>query len=241
MLKNVIALCAATTAIVTATGAKAAEIHIQTSNPVVELSVAETIASAPDTALFSTGITTVAPTASEALRQNSEAVRTMLKKIQELGIKDKDVQTSGINLNAEYEWVEANQSQRFKGYRVYNTVSVKVRDIDKLGKILDGVVSAGANNLNGPTFFVEKDDGLKAKARASALSRGKAQATEYARAAGYKDVRLLSVAESISDDVSDDVMQLRKENEPAATDSAPVAPGQVNTSVVVSMQFEMVK
>lgn len=219
----------------------AAEIHIEAKNPVVELSVVEVIESAPDTATFSTGVETSAPTASAALRQNSTEVAKVIAQLQKLGIAERDIQTSGINLNAEYDYIQATQKNRFKGYRVSNQVQVKIRDISKLGKIMDAVVTSGATNINGPWFSIDNDSDVKKSARVRALANGKSQAESYAKANGYSSVRLLSVAEGISGRSPGPQPMMKSFDVAQEAASVPIAPGQIGTSVVLSLQYEMVR
>ena len=240
MKKPVLYLAAAIAAL-SPVVASAAEIHIEAKNPVVELSVVEVIESAPDTATFSTGVETSAPTASAALRQNSAEVARVIVQLQKLGIAQKDIQTSGINLNAEYDYIQATQKNRFKGYRVSNQVQVKIRDITKLGDIMDSVVASGATNINGPWFSIDNDSDVKKSARARALANGKAQAELYAKANGYPSVRLLSVAEGITGRSPGPQPMMKTFDVVEQTASVPIAPGQIGTSVVLSLQYEMVR
>lgn len=240
-MKNMMLYAAAAVVAFVPTTTFAAEIHIEAKNPVVELSVAEVIESAPDTAAFSTGVETSAPTASAALRQNSAEVANVIAQLKKLGIAAKDIQTSGINLNAEYDYVQATQKNRFKGYRVSNQVQVKIRDIAKLGGIMDSVVASGATNITGPWFSIDNDSDVKKAARAAALASGKAQAESYARAAGFGGVRLLSVSEGLVGQPMPYVKTGERMMAEAADASVPIAPGQVGTSVVLSLQYEMVR
>lgn len=240
-MKNMMLYAAAAFAVFAPIAVSAAEIHIEAKNPVVELSVVEVIESAPDTATFSTGVETSAPTASAALRQNSADVAKVIAQLQKLGIAEKDIQTSGINLNAEYDYIQATQKNRFKGYRVSNQVQVKIRDINKLGAIMDSVVVSGATNINGPWFSINDDSDVKKAARARALANGKAQAEIYAKANGYASVRLLSVAEGISGRSPGPQPMLKTFDVAEQSASVPIAPGQMGTSVVLSLQYEMVR
>lgn len=240
-MKNAMLYAAAAFAAVAPTALYAAEIHIEAKNPVVELSVTELVESAPDMVTFSTGVENSAPTASAALRANSSQVAKVINQIKSLGIAEKDIQTSGINLSPEYEYVQATQRNRFKGYRVSNQVSVKMRDIEKLGTILDQVVASGATNINGPYFSIDDDSDVKKAARAAALANGKAQAESYARAAGYSGVRLLSVSEGVVGRPMPYAMMRQTANAEAMDASVPVQPGQVGTSVMLSLQYEMVR
>ena len=240
-MKNYMLYAAASLAAFAPSTVFAAEIHIEAKNPVVELSVVEVIESAPDTATFSTGVETSAATASAALRQNSTEVAKVIAQLQKLGIAERDIQTSGINLNAEYDYIQATQSNRFKGYRVSNQVQVKIRNIAKLGAIMDSVVASGATNINGPTFSIDDDSAVTQTARTRALANGKAQAEIYAKANGYSGVRLLSVAEGISGRSPGPQPMMKTYDVAAQSASVPIAPGQIGTSVVLSLQYEMVR
>lgn len=223
------------------TSASAANIQINTQNPVVELSVSEQIDSAPDMASFSTGVETRAPTATAALRQNSAQTEILFKQLKSLGIAEKDLQTSGINLSADYEYVQATNQNRFVGYRVNNQVNVKIRDIAKLGQILDALVSdGGATNLNGPYFSIADDSGLKKQAREKALATAKEQAMIYAKAAGYSDVRMISVSENLYNVSQESAPKMRAVAFADAA-SVPVAIGQVGTGVSINIAYEMVR
>ncbi len=220
--------------------AHAADVDVQTSGPVIELSISERIDSAPDTARIGTGVTTKAPTAQQALRDNARKMDALVKQIKALGIEDKYIQTTGININPEFDY-RNNQEPRLTGYRASNQVQVEVRDIDRLGEMIDAMVSAGANNLNGPYFSLTNDTEVKAMARKSAMERGRAQALEYAKLAGYGNVRILAVSEHIS---GSSVVQNSARVRSMAMDEAlstPVQPGQVGTSVRVNVTYEMVQ
>lgn len=240
-MRNMMLYAAASLAAFAPTAAFSAEIHIEAKNPVVELSVVEVIESAPDTATFSTGVETSAPTASGALRQNSTEVAKVIAQLQKLGIPERDIQTSGISLNAEYDYIQATQKNRFKGYRVSNQVQVKIRDIAKLGTIMDSVVVSGATNINGPWFSIDNDSDVKKTARSKALANGKAQAETYAKANGYGGVRLLSVAEGITGRSPGPQPMMRTFDVVEQAAAVPIAPGQVGTSVVLNLQYEMVR
>ena len=219
--------------------AQAANVQITAQNPVIELSVSEQVDSAPDTATFSTGVETKAKTATEALRQNSVQARAVIDRLKSLGIAQKDIQTTGINLRADYDYDQESRENRFVGYVVSNQVSATVHDISKLGQILDAVVSSGATNLNGPTFSIDDDSKVKEVARERALANAKARAMSYARSEGYTGVRVLSINEGISNQSY--APMARMKNEMAASSAPPVEPGQVGTVVSLSITYEMTR
>ena len=224
-----------------ATSAQAAEIQIAVTGPVVELSVIEQVEAEPDLVNVSAGVTTDAPTAVEALRLNSVEMRKVIDRLKALGVAERDIQTTGINLNARYDYDQRQQRQIFRGYQASNRVSIKLRDIDETGKVLDALVVAGATDLSGPSFSLDDDTSAKAQARASAMTRGRAQALEYARMAGYSDIRLLEVNETITGN-NGPMPQMRAVTTlDVAEQSAPVQPGLVGTSVNITVKYEMTR
>ena len=221
--------------------AHAAEVQISTDGPVVELTVMEQVEADPDLVTVGAGVTTDAPTAVEALRQNSVEMRKVIDRLKALGIAERDIQTTGINLNARYDYDQRTQRQVFRGYQASNRVSVKLREVDETGKVLDALVVAGATDLDGPRFSLEDDTQAQAEARRRAMERARAQSLEYARLAGYSDLRLLEVNETITG-CSGPVPQMRAvATMDAAEESAPVQPGLVSTSVNVTVKYEMVR
>ena len=148
----------------------------------------------PDIATMSTGVVTQAADANAAMRANAEQMDKVVAAIKAAGIADRDVQTSGISLNPQYRYAE-NQPPRITGYQASNTVNLKVRDIGKLGKVLDALVASGANQVNGPSFEVDKPDDAYDEARIAALRRPQARAETYAKALGLRVRRIVSISE----------------------------------------------
>lgn len=238
-MKLSILMAGAALTLIPANLAQAANVEIVAQNPVIELSVSEQVDSAPDTATFSTGVETKAKTASQALRENSVQARTVINRLKSLGIAEKDIQTTGINLRADYDYDQESRENRFVGYVVSNQVSATVTDISRLGEILDAIVSSGATNLNGPSFSISDDSKLKDMARERALANGKARAMSYARSEGYSGVRVLSISEGMSH--RSEAPMMRMESAAASSAPPPVAPGQVGTVVSLNITYEMTR
>ncbi|ABC62819.1 SIMPL domain-containing protein [Erythrobacter litoralis] len=224
--------------------ASAAEVSITATNPVVELSIYEEVEVEPDIVTIGAGVTTQAPTAVEALRRNSAEMRRVIDLLKALGIQSRDIQTSRIGLNAQYDYNRTTQQQVFRAYQATNRVSVKLREIQRAGEVLDALVSAGATDIFGPNFSIEDDTEAKAVARERALERGKAQAEQYARFAGYSGVRLLQVAEAIrgpGGPIARDQIMVTAARAEAAAPPPPIEPGLVGTGVNLQLTFEMVR
>ena len=221
--------------------AQAAEIQIAATGPVVELNVLEEVEAAPDMVTVSAGVSSEAPTAVEALRQNSRAMRSVIERIKSLGVAERDIQTSSINLNARYDYDQQRQEQVFRGYQANNRVTVKLRKIEETGQVLDALMVAGATDLNGPTFGLENDERAKVAARRAALQRAEAQAREYASLAGYSNVRLLEISESMQGRSSPQPIVLTASRMKAMDESAPVEPGSISTGVSITVKYEMTR
>ena len=221
--------------------AHAAQVEIEAEGPVIELTVNETIDAEPDLVTIGAGVTTRAMSAVEALRLNSVQMRAVIDRILALGVDEEDVQTTGINLNASYDYDRNTRQQVFRGYDVSNRVSVKLREIDETGEVLDALVEAGATNLSGPSFGIEDDEAAQDAARERAIERAQERASEYARMVGYDSVRVLAISEVIQGSGP-----RRTARAPAAVDmavaeqSAPVQPGLVTSGVSITIKYEMV-
>ena len=206
--------------------------------PVVTLSSTESIDTVPDLAVMSAGVSSLAPTAVAALQANSAKMTRMVAAVRAAGVAERDIQTRGISIAADYAYV--NNAQQFRGYRASNTVSIRSRDIPGLGKFLDALVAAGGNQIEGPSFTVEKPEPLIAQARGRALVSAQANADALARQAGYKRARLLALSESSGRAFGQQLRTFDVEAQSAPRPvSAPVAPGEVSTSVTVNGTYRL--
>lgn len=218
----------------------AAEVQVAAGGPVVELTIHENVEVEPDIATVSAGVTTQERTAVEAMRTNAQAMTAVVERIKQLGIAERDIQTAGISLGAMYDYNQQTQRQVFRGYQASNRVSVKLRRIERTGDVLDALVAAGATDLGGPDFSVEDDTAARAQARRTAMETARAQALDYARAAGFSDIRLLEIRESVA--AQPPMPFLRQARAESAADaSTPVQPGLVQAGVSVTVTYEMTR
>jgi uncharacterized protein len=242
MIRPAIALLAAASALaIPANTLAAAEIEIDANGPVVELSVLESVSVAPDIATIGAGVTTEAPTATEALRQNSAEMAKVVARIKALGVAEKDIQTTGINLNAQYDYNQETQRPVFRGYQASNRVSVILRKIEDTGRVLDALVAAGANDLNGPSFSIENDDAAKDAARQRAVERAQARAKAYAAMLGYDGAKVLAIAETIEGRGPMPEMMKVQATAVSRDVAPPVQPGMVSTGISLTIKYELVK
>jgi len=241
MIRPAIALLAASTVTIPASALTAAEIEIEASGPVVELNVFESVEVAPDVATIGAGVTTEAPSATEALRQNSAEMAKVIARIKALGVADKDIQTTGISLNAMYDYNLESERQVFRGYQVGNWVSVMLRKIEDVGAVFDALVAAGANDIHGPRFSLSDDIAAMDAARKRAFERAQAQAQSYADMLGYDGVRVLAIAQDIEGRGGLPELAATRLSVAKADAQSPVQPGMVSTGVNLTMKYELVK
>ena len=191
----------------------------------------------PDVATISTGVVTQAADANAAMRANAVQMDKVMAAIRAAGIAERDVQTSGINLNPQYRYIE-NQAPAITGYQASNTVNVKVRDLSKLGKVLDAFVASGANQVNGPSFEVDKPDEAYDEARVEALKKAQARAKTYADALGLKVRRIVSISEGGAS-FPRPMPMIRAMAADAMMKETAVSPGETALSVSIDVVFEL--
>ena len=148
-----------------------------------------TVSAEPDLVTLSLGVQTTGETAMEALALNSEQMTGVIAAIQEAGIADEDIQTSGISLYPVYEdrsLVQPGEQREIVGYRASNSVSVTVYDIDKAGSVLDVAIEAGANQVGGVNFGLSDTDAIVTDALIAAVKNAQAKAQTIADTLGVQ-------------------------------------------------------
>lgn len=235
MLKPAATLAAVSAMMLPAAAFAAPQVNLAPTGPVVELSIYESVEAAPDRATIGAGVTTTAPTATEAMRQNAVAMTKVIARIKALGIAEKDIQTTGVALGPQYDYQDGGPV--FRGYQANNRVNIILRKIEDTGRVLDALVEAGATDIGGPTFAIADDTALKEQARKAAVARGAAQARAYAAMLGYGDVRVLALSENIAGSVP--FYAATKEVALEAT-ATPIQPGLVGTGVNLTITYELV-
>ena len=196
---------------------------------------------APDIAILSTGVVSLAPEAKGAMQRNAEQMARVVAAIKAAGIADKDVQTSGVSLNPDYAY-QANRPPRIKGYYASNTVNVTVRDIGRLGEILDAMVATGSNQISGPMFAIEDKDAVLDDARAKALAKARERAEGYAQRLGLRVRRVLSIDETGGRGNPLPMQRMRDaaaEQAAAATANAPILPGENVLGIGLDVVYEL--
>jgi len=233
--------------------APTASIAEMASTPLVRVNISESLRTPPDEASITVGTQAKASTATEAVAANKTKTEKLLAAIRAAGIRERDIQTQGIQLQPDYRWDNepgGRGHQTLVGYIASNSVQVKTRDIDKLTSLLDSLTTAGADTVYGPNFSISEPAPLRKEARIRAMARGQEEATEFARNNGYTSVRLLSVEEGVSyrgTDIAVTGSRIMNASAPPPPPPPPaperdggiVAPGQLETGVTLNLLYRM--
>lgn len=149
----------------------------------------------PDLATVSAGVVTQAANAAVAMRDNSASMDRVIAALKRTGILDRDIQTASVSLQPQYRYAQ-NEPPVITGYQAQNTVTVRFRDIGRAGAVLDALVSTGANQINGPELGLDNPAAALDEARLDAMSKARARAELYAKTAGLRVKRILSISEA---------------------------------------------
>ncbi len=195
------------------------------------------VATAPDMATITLGVTSQALTAKAALDANSTALQAVLDKLKSDGIAPKDIQTTGLSVNPQFDYrpkADGTQDSKITGYVAANMVVVSVRQLDTLGGTLDAVVTEGANTLNGISFGLQDPGPKQDEARRAAVGEAARRAKLYAEAAGVTLGPVLSISEQ---GISLPPVMMAS----AARDkmAVPVEGGEVNVGAAVTITYQI--
>ncbi|MFY7838603.1 MAG: SIMPL domain-containing protein [Novosphingobium sp.] len=231
----------------------AAQAQVMSNSPVVSagntlLSIAAEGKSArtPDLAVFTAGVTTQGKTAGEALGENAQRMTSVIAALRKTGIAERDIQTSNLSVNPVYgqpkrlpDGSYEQQDPVIIGYQASNQVSVRQRKLDQYGKVIDTLVAAGANQVNGPAFQIDSPDGALDEARIEAMKKARARADLYAKAAGLRVVRILSISENAGWAPPQPPVLFARAEMASAPKASPVAAGELEMTVTVNVSYEL--
>ncbi len=196
------------------------------------------VSGTPDLANIGAGVVSESNTAMAALASNRKQMNGVFAALKSAGVKERDIQTSGLNVNPIYSPYKqgVRQEQRITGYRVSNQVSAVVRDLGGLGPAIDALVSSGANTIGGISFGLSNAKSAKDKARKKAIAELLAKANLYAQSA---HVRLGPIQELREQSTGGPVprMAYARMDSAASNGPTPIAAGQVSTRITVSATF----
>ncbi len=191
---------------------------------------------APDQATVQLGVTTQAESASEAMRQNSDQQNGVIQALTGAGIEAADIQTSGLNLTPMVDYGEG-RAPRVTGYQASNMVSVRVRDVARLGEVLDAIVTAGANEINGINFTREDNQATEDEARRAAVADARHKAEVLAEAAGLTLGRLVALRDG---EAPQGPRPMMMEARMASDAKVPIAAGELSVTAQVHVEYALI-
>ena len=161
----------------------------------ITISASGSVSAEPDMARITSGVATEAPVAHDAVSKNSEAMQKIIAGLKAAGVDEKDIQTTSFHIEPRYTRAREGEPAVIDGYRATNQVQVVVHNLDKLGELLDRLVSLGANEMAGLSFDVSQAEKLRDEARKEAVANAQRRAKLYADAAGVQLGEVLSIDE----------------------------------------------
>lgn len=195
------------------------------------------VSAPPDMAVIQAGVQTRAESASEALRANSAAMAEVLDALRAHDIAERDIQTINFRVQPEYRHDRNSSQSELIGYQAGNDVRVRVRELDRLGVLLDALVAAGSNQLQGISFAIDDTVALLDQARDRAVRDARRKAERYAAAAGVQVSNVLSINEAGAE-IPRPLMRMAAAEMDMGS-SVPIASGEQELGVSVNVVFEL--
>jgi uncharacterized protein len=194
---------------------------------------------APDQAVITLGVQTTGKTAADAMRLNRERMSSTVSALKSSGIDGKDIQTSSLNLSAQYVYVQ-NQPPKLDGYQASNQVTITVHEIARVGGVVDAVTAAGANQISGIEFGLANPRTAEDEARRQAVKTLQARADLYAQAAGLRLGRLVNLSEG-GGYQPQPMMRAFAAPKLSVSAPTPVEPGELTVRIEVSGLYELTR
>ncbi len=198
----------------------------------------------PDMAILNLSVLRQAKTAREAMTANNEAMTKVLDAMKKAGIEDRDLQTGGINIQPIYVYPDDKNNLKepiITGYSISTSLTVRVRDLANVGKILDESVTLGVNQGGDLNLVNDNPSAVINEARKRAVADAIAKAKTLADAAGVGLGRVVEISELSRPPMPMPIArgQFRTMLAAAPDNSVPIAAGENSYNVSVNVVFEI--
>jgi len=196
--------------------------------------------SAPDIAFVTVGVVTTGARAQDAAQANAAATTKVMTALKQLGIAEKDLQTSGYSVNPQYEQnpQPRREGPRIIGYNVSNNVRATIRNLANIGKAIDASLEAGANNVHGVSFGLDAREKAESEALTNAVTEARRKADILARAAGVRITGVVQVHEGAVYRPQPMMMETAMFRRGAAAET-PISPGELTISANVTVIYSI--
>ncbi len=194
----------------------------------------------PDVAYIYVGVHSQSENVTTALNDNNDQAKQVTDALKELGVEQKDIQTTSFNIYPQQQYEPGTGNVTGTLYVVDNTVYVTVRDLKRLGELLDTVVRSGANSINGINFDVVDKEKAQSDARELAITNARKQAEELAKVSGLTlgDIQTISTGYT-SSPMAKEMYGMGGGGGMAAASDTPVSAGQLVLSAEVSVTYQV--
>jgi uncharacterized protein YggE len=210
---------------------------------VITVSAEGVAAVAPDMAVISLTVLREAETARAALDANNEAMGKVLDAMKAEGIAERDLQTGAFSIQPRWVYPDSSTAPReapsIVGYTVHNMLTVRIRDLTRLGAILDTSVSLGVNQGGDVMFTNDDQEAIRDQARADAVARARAKAAQMTEALGVGLGRITQISECALGGQPVPMMRAEMAMAAKSADAVPVAAGESEYRVTVSVTWEI--
>jgi len=195
----------------------------------------------PDIAYINIGVHSEAPTAVSAVSVNNTKAQKVMDALLLFGIQNKDLRTSNFSINSLQKTDPSTGQVTGTYYAVDNNIIVTVRDLPKMGSLLDNAIQAGANSINNVQFDVADNTAARKQARDEAMQNAIQQAQELADAAGIElgDIQFINYSESVPMYSGTSYMDYGKGGGMRVESSVPVNPGQLTLTATVTITYAL--
>ena len=194
-----------------------------------------TAISAPDIARAQLGVQIFDANVDLALAANNDLSAAVLNALALEGVATTDVQTSSFTVSVQRDY-KLEEQEQIVGFWVNNTVAVTLRDLDRVGQVLQAALTAGANTVYNLVFALEDPEPLLRQARTRAVEDAQRRAQDLTQAAGIKLGKVLSIQETSA---PSGPIYGRGDFDSAAAEAVPVQPGELTVTVQVQVVFEI--
>jgi uncharacterized protein YggE len=191
----------------------------------------------PDLAELRVGISLTEETVPAARTAGAVALRAVLSRLRSLGIRDQDIQTSIVSMTPAYDYSSDRNGPRLIGYALTNSVSVTVRDLDRVGDVIDGALTSGATTLDNVAFRVADPSPAQREARERAVADARARAETLAASAGVRLGGVVAIVEGGAEPPFQPYPAMRAMA--ARDESTPIEAGTNEISVAVTVTFSI--
>jgi len=165
-------------------------------NQIITVSGTGEVYATPDVGLIDISVKTEGRDVATATNDNTEKMNAILTFIKSQGVEDKDIKTTGFNINPFYEWSDKTGRRTLTGYEINQTINVKIRDLSKAGAIISGATEKGANDVSNLSFIIDDDEKVKEDAKNLAIKDAQEKAKNLEKSLGIKMVKIMNFSEN---------------------------------------------